>query len=163
MVPLSQAIDVMTWEQLFRFLSFLAGFFLPWPSDYLIRFWSIFVWSWPWISKVQYEKQTYWLNSRCQMWSLAMTLALTLNFEGQIFDLLYILTKWSDCHGTKNEPIDWTPQMQPSVMTLTKTVTLDFQDRFLNSCISGMAGPVDMKLEGSKFIGRVDWHWTNGM
>ena len=47
----------------------------PWPIDYLIRCWPIF----------------------------AMTL--TLNFQGQIWNLLYL--RWSDCHGTKSKYIDW--------------------------------------------------------
>ena len=49
-----------------------------WPIDYLIRFWSIFV------------------------------VTLTLNFQGQIWNLLYLSQKWSDCHETKYKHIDWT-------------------------------------------------------
>ena len=49
------------------------------------------------------EKQTYRLNSRAQMWSSGLTLAmtLTLNFQGQTWNLLYLSQKRSDCHGTK--------------------------------------------------------------
>ena len=50
----------------------------PWPIDYLIRFWSIFV------------------------------VTLTFNFEGQIWNLLYLTQKWSDCHETNSKHIDWT-------------------------------------------------------
>ena len=50
----------------------------PWPIDYLIRFWSIFV------------------------------VTLTLNFQGQIWNMLYLSQKWSDCHETKSKHIDWT-------------------------------------------------------
>ena len=85
----------------------------PWP------------WPWPWIFKVKYgigyisakngpfaqnEKQTHRLNSRPQMWpsdlTLALTLTLTLNFHGQIWNLLYLNQKWSDCHKTKSKHID---------------------------------------------------------
>ena len=45
--------------------------------DYLIRFWSIFV------------------------------VTLTLNFQGQTWNLLYLSQKWSDCHETKSKHIDW--------------------------------------------------------
>ena len=61
----------------------LVGFFhfwhdcWSWPIDYLIRFWSIFV------------------------------VTLTLNFEGQIWNLLYLSQKWSDCHEAKSKHIDW--------------------------------------------------------
>ena len=56
------------------------------------------------------EKQTYWLNSRAQMWPWGLTLAmtLTLNFQGQIQNLLYLSQKWSDRHETKSKHIDWT-------------------------------------------------------
>ena len=53
------------------------------------------------------EKQTYRLNSRAQMWPSGLTLAmtLTLNFQGQIQNLLYLSQKWSDCHETKSKHI----------------------------------------------------------
>ena len=86
----------------------------------------VWPWPWPWICKVKYricyisakkvrmprnEKQTYRLNSRAQMWPWGLTLAmtLTLNFQGQIQNSLYLSQKWSDCHETKNKHMDWTP------------------------------------------------------
>ena len=56
------------------------------------------------------KKQTYRLNSMAQMWPSGLTLAmtLTLNFQGQIQNLLYLSQKWSDCHETKSKHIDWT-------------------------------------------------------
>ena len=36
-------------------------------------------------------------------------MTLTLNFQGQIWNLLYLNQKWSDCHKTKSKHIDWTP------------------------------------------------------
>ena len=56
------------------------------------------------------EKQTYRLNSRAQMRPSGLTLAmtLTLNFRGQIQNLLYLSQKWSDCHVTKSKHINWT-------------------------------------------------------
>ena len=49
------------------------------------------------------EKQTYRLKSRAQMWPSGLTLAmtLTLNFQGQIWNFLYLSQKWSDCHERK--------------------------------------------------------------
>ena len=82
------------------------------------------------------EKQTYRLNSRAQMWPSGLTLAmtLTLNFQGQIWNLLYLSQKWSDCHGTKSKHMDWTPRphMWPSGLTLAMTLTLDFQGQIWN-------------------------------
>ena len=56
------------------------------------------------------EKQTYRLISRPQMWPSGLTYAmtLTLNFQGQIWNWLYLCQKWSDRHETKSEHIDWT-------------------------------------------------------
>ena len=56
------------------------------------------------------EKQTYRLNSRPQIWPMGLTLAmtLTLNFQGQIWNLLYLNQNWSDCLETKSKHIDWT-------------------------------------------------------
>ena len=44
------------------------------------------------------------------MWPSGLTLAmtLTLNYQGQIQNLLYLGKKWSDCHETKSKHIDWT-------------------------------------------------------
>ena len=53
-----------------------------WPIDYLIRFWSIFA------------------------------VALTLSFQGQIWNLLCLSQKWSDYHETKSKHIDWTPGLK---------------------------------------------------
>ena len=55
------------------------------------------------------EKQTHRLNSGPQMWSSGLTLSmtLTLNFQGQIWNSLYLSQKWCDCHETKSKHIDW--------------------------------------------------------
>ena len=51
------------------------------------------------------EKQTYRLNPGTQMWPSNLTLAitLTLNFQSQIWNLLYLMEKWSDCYETKSK------------------------------------------------------------
>ena len=35
-------------------------------------------------------------------------MALTFNFHGQLWNLLYLSQKWSHCHETKSKRIDWT-------------------------------------------------------
>ena len=44
------------------------------------------------------------------MWPSGLTLAMTfsLNFQGQTWNLLYLIEKCSDCHETKSKHIDWT-------------------------------------------------------
>ena len=51
------------------------------------------------------EKQTYRLNPGTQMWPSDLTLAitLTLNFQSQIWNLIYLNEKWSDCYETKSK------------------------------------------------------------
>ena len=39
---------------------------------------------------------------------LTLALTLTLNFQGQISNWLYLSQKWSDCHEMKSKHIDWT-------------------------------------------------------
>ena len=111
-------VHAITFEQLFGFLSFLAQLFaltcrLP---DYILvdfrrdldidfsRSNMEFAISQPKMVRLPWnEKQTYRLNFRAQMWPLVLTLAmtLTLNFQGQISNLLCLSQKWSDCHETK--------------------------------------------------------------
>ena len=38
---------------------------------------------------------------------LCFVVTLTMNFEGQIWNLLYLSQKWSDCHEAKSKHIDW--------------------------------------------------------
>ena len=79
-------VHAITFEQHFGFLSIWHDCW-PWPIDYLIRFWSIFI------------------------------VTLTLNFEGQIWNLLYLSQKWSNCHKTK---------ANTSIELLASNVTIGF-------------------------------------
>ena len=56
------------------------------------------------------EKQTYQLSFRPQMWpsDLALAMNSTLNFQGQIWNLLYLNPKWPNCNERKSKHIDWT-------------------------------------------------------
>ena len=60
------------------------------------------------------EKQTHRLNSRLQMSPSGLTLAmtLTLNFQGQISNWIYLSKKWCDCHETKSKHIDWSQDLK---------------------------------------------------
>ena len=121
------------------------------------------------------EKQTYWLNSRAQMWPSDLTLTMTLTLN--LWNLLKLSQKWFDCHETKRTHIDWTisPECTRQIwlghdlenlifkviygicyilakmslgLTLAMTLTLDFQGQILKQPY----------LRNS----RADWHWTNG-
>ena len=110
-----------------------------WRIDYLIRFLSIFV------------------------------VTLTLNFQGQIWNLLYLSPKWSDCHETKSKHIDWTlghkcdhqvwpwqwpwslnfqDQMLPRPLIIRMVLTKDFHDQILKQLYLRMGGPIDIEQRG---------------
>ena len=137
-------VHVITFEQLFGFLSFMARLLTltyRLPNLILVHFhcdldlefsrsnmeFSI---SQPKMIRLpRNEKQTHRLNSRPQMWPLGLTLAmtLTLNFQGQIWNWLsicYLNQKWSDCHETKSKHIDLNsrPQMWPMGLTLARVL-----------------------------------------
>ena len=82
------------------------------------------------------EKQTYRLNSMPQMWPSGLTLAitLTLNFQGQIWNLLYVSQNGSIAKRWKaNISINFRAQMWSSGLTLAMTLTLNFQGQIMNS------------------------------
>ena len=122
-------VHAITFEQLFGFLSFLAWMLaLTYRlADYILvdfrrdldlefsRSNSEFATSQPIMVRLpRNEKQTHRLNSRLQMWPSGLTLVmtLTLNFQGQISNWLYISQKWSDCHETKSKHIDWSQDLK---------------------------------------------------
>ena len=122
-------VHVITFEQLFGFLSFLAWLLaLTYRlTDYILvdfrcdldlefsRSNSELATSQPIMVRLpRNEKQTHRLNSRLQMWpsDLTLVMTLTLNFQGQISNWLYLSQKWSDCHETKSKHIDWSQDLK---------------------------------------------------
>ena len=84
----------------------------------------------------QNEQQIHWLNTRPQMWLLGLTFAttLTLNFQGQIWNLLYLSQKMVQLPRNEKQTY-WLisrPQMWPSGLTLAMTLTLNFQGQIWN-------------------------------
>ena len=101
---------------------------------------------------------------RPQMWPSGLTLAmtLTLNFQGQIWNFLYLSQTWSDCHETKSKHrLNSRAQMRPMGFTLTfefwrSNVTFTFDNTH----------DLDHGFSWSNFEiavsqnGRADWHCT---
>ena len=82
------------------------------------------------------EKQTYRLISRPQMWPSGLTLdmTLTLNFQGQIWNSLYLSKMvWLPRNEMQTYRLISRPQMWPSSLTLDMTLTLNFQGQIWNS------------------------------
>ena len=122
-------VHAITFEQLFGFLSFLAWLLaltyrltdqilVDFRRDLDLEFSrsnSELATSQPIMVRLpRNEKQTHRLNSRLQMWPSGLTLVmtLTLNFQGQISNWLYLSQKWSDCHETKSKHIDWSQDLK---------------------------------------------------
>ena len=80
---------------------------MTWPIDYLIKFWSIFV------------------------------VTLTLNFQGQIWNSLYLSQKWSDCHETKSKHIDRTLSLKCDHQIWPWLGPLHFQGQIWNPLYLG--------------------------
>ena len=82
------------------------------------------------------KKQTYRSKSKPQMWPSDLTLAVTLklNFQGQIWNLLYLGQKLSDCHDTKSKHIDWTLCLKCDhlISSLAMTLTMHFHGQIWN-------------------------------
>ena len=95
------------------------------------------------------EKQTHRMNSRPQMWPSVLTLAmtLTLNFQGQMWNSLYLSQKWSDCHETKSEHIDWSQDLKCDhwVWPWTWPWPWIFKVKYWIGYISAKNGPIDEK------------------
>ena len=91
--------------------------FMDLTIDYLIRFWLIFV------------------------------VMLTLNFQGQIWNLLYLLQKWSDCQEIISKHIDRTSGLKcnPSYLILVMTLTSMLKVKFGICYISAKHCPIALK------------------
>ena len=99
------------------------------------------------------EKQTYRLNSRPQMWPSDLTLAMIffLNFQGQIWNLLYFNQKWSDYHEIKSKKnIDWSLECDQWVWPLPWPWHLNFQGQM-------WSWPFDDQGSGVRIYQIVTW------
>ena len=113
------------------------------------------------------EKQTYRLTSKASNVISGLTLAmtLTLNFQGHIWNFLYLGQKWSDCNEMKSKHIDWTPGLKcdqwiwpwplnfegkcdPDLWPYTWPWPWSFMVKFWNSCISEWEGQLTLHKEG---------------
>ena len=79
-----------------------------WEWDFKVKF-GIYYISAKKVQLPQNKMRTYQLNGRPQMGSSGLTLAmtLTLNFQVEICNLLYLSHIRLDCHETKSKHIDW--------------------------------------------------------
>ena len=112
------------------------------------------------------EKQTYRLNSRAQMWTSGLTLAitLTLNLQGQIWNLLYLSQNCSDCHETKSKHINWTQGLKcdHQVWPWPWTWSWIFKVKYGICYISAQSGPIATKRKANISIELKALNVTNG-
>ena len=169
-------VHAITFEQLLGFLSFLARLLaltyrLP---DYILvnfrhdldlefsRSNIEFAISQPKMVRLpRNEKQTHRLNSRPQMWPSGLTLALTLtlNFQSQILNWLYLSQKWCDCHEMKSKHIDWTLGLKcdHQIWPWPWPWPWIFKVKYEICYISTKSGPITMKRKANISI------WTLGL
>ena len=111
------------------------------------QFWSL-LWPWPWLFQGQIShlisgqngpiamkwKRAHWLNAKPWIWPLIFTLTMTLTLKshGHIFNLIYLMKKWSKSHETKNKHMPGlSPQMWPSIVTLAFSDTKSWWSIYL--------------------------------
>ena len=113
------------------------------------------------------EKQTYQLISRHQLWPSGLTFAmtLTLNFEGQIWNLLCLCQKSSDCHETKSKHIDWTLGLKcdHQIWPWPWPWPWYFKVKYGISCISTKSGPIAMKQKATYPFNSKPRMWPMGL
>ena len=87
-------------------------------------------------------------------------MTLTLDFQGQILKMLYLGNGRADWHGTKGM---WVDRMLDSLCDFElwpHAWPWIFKVNFLNSCISGMGGPINMEWKGYESIGCYSYYVT---
>ena len=88
-------------------------------------------------------------------------MTLTLNFQGQIWNLLYLCQKWSDCYKTKKNPTYWLNSMPQMVPTIRLDLHHDLHLEFSRS-------NVELAISHSKMV-QLPWNkskhmdWTLGL
>ena len=112
------------------------------------------------------KKQTHRLNSRLQMWPLGLTLAmtLTLNFQGQISNWLYIRHEWCDCHETKSIHIDWSQDLKcdHQIWPWPWHWPWIFKVKYEICYISTKSGPIPTKWKANISIWTLGLKYDNG-
>ena len=87
-----------------------------------------------------------------------------MNFQGQIWNLLYLSQKWSDCHETKSKHIDWTLDLRCDhwVWPWPWPWPWIFKIKYGICYISGKNSPITTKRKANISIGLKASHVTNG-
>ena len=81
-----------------------------WPRPWIcnVKYWiSYIAVKWSVCCEMENEHNVWTMGLKCGKY-LTLTVTLTLTFEGEILNLLYLAKKISDFHETINEHIDWT-------------------------------------------------------
>ena len=97
-------------------------------------------------------------------WGVTLAMTLTLNFQGQIWNLLYLSQKWSDWHGTKSKHIDWTPGLicDHQVWPWPWPWPWIFKVEYGICYISAKSGPIATEWKGNISIELQASNVTNG-
>ena len=113
------------------------------------------------------EKQTYRLISRPQTWpsGVTLTMTLTLNFQGQIWNYQYLCQKWPDCRETKIKHTDWTLGLkcEHQIWPWPWPWPWIFKVKYRICYISAKSGPIVTKQKASISIEPQASNVTNGI
>ena len=91
-------------------------------------------------------------------------MTLTLNFQGQISNWLYLCQKWSDCHETKSKHINWTPGLKcdHQIWPWPWPWPWIFKVKYEICYISTKSGPIATKQKANISIGTLGLKYDNG-
>ena len=95
---------------------------------------------------------------------LIFVVTLTSNFEGQIWNLLYLSQKWPDCHETKSKHIDWTlgPKCDHKVWPWPWPWPWFFKVKYVICYISAKNGSISTQRKANILIELQASNVTNG-
>ena len=134
-----------------------------WPLIFKVKFWKCCIWGMG--GPINMERKgcesigcypTLWL------WTVTSSMTLTLEFQGQILKKSWLCIGMPDWHGTKGM---WVNRMLDSHCDFELwrhpwPWPWIYKVNFLNSCISGMGGPINMEWKGYEAIGLYTYYAT---
>ena len=95
---------------------------------------------------------------------LTLAMTLTLNFQGQISNWLYLSQKWSDCHETESKHIDWSQDLKcdHQVWPMPWPWPWIFKVKYGIGYISAKNGPIATKRKANTSIWTLGLKFDNG-
>ena len=134
----------------------------PWPGPWIfnVKFWNCCI---PGMAGSIDMEQKGYESIGCYTYFVTLSYDLDLGFSRSNFKNAYLGNGRADWHGTKGM---WVDRMLDSLCDFElwpHAWPWIFKVSFINSCISGMGGPINMEWKGYESIGCYSYHVTLAM